>query len=113
MREVAVDKAIYLVDDSNRTYSFLRRNPNWSKLSPSQNTKNKQSLNGYIRHLRGGGTKVFKLSKNLYRCPECGLHYENEEIAKQCEAWCSEHKSCNLEITRFSVEAASDQGLSQ
>lgn len=42
--------------------------------------------------------------KKVYQCPECGLHYEDEEIARQCEAWCREHKSCNLEITKFAVE---------
>ncbi len=40
----------------------------------------------------------------LYKCPECGLHYKGKATAKQCEAWCKEHKSCNLEITKFSME---------
>lgn len=40
----------------------------------------------------------------LYQCPECGLHYEDQEIAKRCEAFCKEHKACNLEITQYSVE---------
>jgi hypothetical protein len=44
--------------------------------------------------------------KKLYQCPECGLHYENEEVAKQCETWCKEYKSCNLDITKGSVEAS-------
>lgn len=41
----------------------------------------------------------------LFQCPECGLHYTDEAIAKQCEAWCKQYKSCNLEITKFSEEA--------
>lgn len=41
----------------------------------------------------------------LYQCPECGLHYTDEELAATCKKWCSEHKSCNLEITKFSIEA--------
>ena len=41
----------------------------------------------------------------VYQCPECGLHYDNEELAKQCEAWCEEHKSCNFLIEQQSVEA--------
>ena len=41
----------------------------------------------------------------LYQCSECGLHHEDETIAKQCQVWCREHKSCNLEITQDSVEA--------
>lgn len=40
----------------------------------------------------------------LYRCPECGLQYRDRETAAQCEAWCKEHKSCNLEITRYAVK---------
>jgi hypothetical protein len=43
--------------------------------------------------------------KELYQCPECGLHYEDEETAKQCENWCRENKSCNLEIIKGSVES--------
>lgn len=45
----------------------------------------------------------------LYECAECGLHYKDAEIARQCEAWCREHQSCNLEITRFSVERLKTQ----
>lgn len=44
------------------------------------------------------------MSKVVYKCPECGLHYEDKETAKKCEKWCSENKSCNLEITQYSVE---------
>jgi hypothetical protein len=40
----------------------------------------------------------------LYECPECGLHYTSLQIAQRCEAWCKEHNSCNLEITRYAVE---------
>lgn len=40
----------------------------------------------------------------LYQCPECGLHYMDEKTAKMCEAWCTKHESCNLEITKFAVE---------
>ena len=37
-------------------------------------------------------------SKIYYACEECGLKYTEKEIAEKCQAWCSEHKSCNLEI---------------
>lgn len=40
-----------------------------------------------------------------HQCPECSLRYRDEEIAKQCAAWCSKHNSCNLEITKLSEEA--------
>lgn len=26
-----------------------------------------------------------------------------EQLAKECQAWCSKHKSCNLEITKYAV----------
>jgi hypothetical protein len=42
----------------------------------------------------------------LYQCPECGLHYEEEAIAKACEAFCKENKACSLEITKLSVEVS-------
>lgn len=40
----------------------------------------------------------------LYQCPECGLHYKDEAVAKQCEAYCKAHNGCSLEITKLSVE---------
>lgn len=43
-------------------------------------------------------------SKRVYECLECGLHYEDEVAAKKCEEWCKAHQSCNLEITRLSLE---------
>jgi hypothetical protein len=42
--------------------------------------------------------------KQLFQCLECGLHYETEETAKQCEAWCKKYDSCNLDIMKLSVE---------
>ncbi len=40
--------------------------------------------------------------------PNCihtwNVDYRDQETAKKCEAWCKEHQSCNLEITRESVE---------
>lgn len=39
----------------------------------------------------------------LYTCPECGLSYKEKELAKKCEAWCKEHHSCNLTITKHAV----------
>ncbi len=42
--------------------------------------------------------------KIVYECPVCGLHYENEQIAKQCEGFCIANNSCNLQITQNSVE---------
>ena len=43
-------------------------------------------------------------NKKLYQCEECGFHYESREWAEKCEAWCREHKSCNIEITAHAEE---------
>lgn len=43
-------------------------------------------------------------TKNYYQCEECGFRYEEREWAEKCEAWCREHKSCNLEITFHAKE---------
>jgi hypothetical protein len=42
--------------------------------------------------------------KVLYQCPVCGLHYESEETAKECEAYCTQHNGCSMDITKLSVE---------
>lgn len=45
------------------------------------------------------------MKKQLFQCPECGLHYDNKQIAKQCEVFCKDYKGCSLEITQHSIEA--------
>ena len=47
---------------------------------------------------------VQKDNRKLYQCPECGFHYVDKEWAEKCEAWCREHKSCNIEITAHAKE---------
>ncbi|GBD34286.1 hypothetical protein HRbin34_00617 [bacterium HR34] len=42
--------------------------------------------------------------KKLYQCSQCNMRYETEELARKCEEWCAEHKSCNLEIIKNSVD---------
>lgn len=42
-------------------------------------------------------------NETRYRCEECGLFYAREDTAKRCEAWCKEHKSCNLDIIKDAV----------
>lgn len=44
-----------------------------------------------------------KENKVYYRCASCGFKYKEKEWAEKCKAWCSEHHSCNLEITRHAV----------
>lgn len=46
---------------------------------------------------------VPKENEDLYQCEECGLKYREKETAQMCQAWCGEHKSCNLEIIKNAV----------
>lgn len=43
--------------------------------------------------------------EELFRCPECGLAYREKAWAQKCQAWCREHKSCNLEIIKHATTA--------
>ena len=55
---------------------------------------------------------IQKENKELYQCPECGFPYADDstslttgkEWAEKCEAWCREHKSCNIEIMAHAEE---------
>lgn len=47
-------------------------------------------------------------SQNLYQCKECGLHYKDKDIAEKCEAWCKQHKTCNVEIISHAQENKRD-----
>ncbi|MBI4160215.1 hypothetical protein HY504_03545 [Candidatus Wolfebacteria bacterium] len=46
--------------------------------------------------------------KELYQCEECGLKYEGKEIAEKCQAWCNEHKSCNLNLIKYAVKDSAE-----
>jgi hypothetical protein len=41
-----------------------------------------------------------------YVCEKCGFVYSEKECAKKCEAWCSEHQGCNLDITQHALGTA-------
>jgi len=41
--------------------------------------------------------------KALFQCEECKLLYEERGWAEKCEAWCKEHKSCNIEIIEHAI----------
>lgn len=47
----------------------------------------------------------------LYQCEECTLHYEEEEWAEKCEAWCKQYDSCNLTITAYAEERKKEARL--
>ena len=42
--------------------------------------------------------------KTFFYCEECGLAYLDKSTGEKCQAWCSEHKSCNIEIIANAVE---------
>ena len=63
MRELMIDRAIYLVDNLKKCYSFSRRNPDWRKLSPARNEMNKKQIDGYTRTFRDHRTKTFRYKK--------------------------------------------------
>ena len=44
--------------------------------------------------------------KEVYQCEECGLKYSNKETAGKCQTWCSENKSCNLDVIKYAVKDA-------
>lgn len=48
--------------------------------------------------------KTSKEDRTLYKCEVCGLHYETESRAGECENWCSNNNSCNLEIIAHAIE---------
>ena len=47
---------------------------------------------------------IQKGGSTYHQCEECKLVYDKKAIAEQCEAWCKEHKSCNIEITKHAVQ---------
>ncbi|MDE1970129.1 MAG: DoxX family protein [Patescibacteria group bacterium] len=46
---------------------------------------------------------LFKPKRHYYKCNECGLLYLDKNMAEKCQVWCSEHKSCNLDIINYAV----------
>jgi hypothetical protein len=54
-----IDRALYEVDDSSRTYHYYDRNKEWRDLDPEENSNNKKRINGYTRVFSDGKQKVF------------------------------------------------------
>lgn len=54
-----IDRALYEVDDATKTYKYYGRNPEWQKLNPIQNEKNKRAIDGYVRIFPDGKQKIF------------------------------------------------------
>jgi hypothetical protein len=60
LRQVIVDRAIYLVDDTHKTYQYYKRNPNLRDVGREESYWNQQAIEGYTRVFRIGKTKVFR-----------------------------------------------------
>jgi len=43
------------------------------------------------------------VNKPYYQCKICKFYYGKKELAEKCQSWCKEHHSCNMEITKHSV----------
>lgn len=43
-------------------------------------------------------------------CPVCLLAYDDEAIAGKCEAFCTEHSACSLELTAHAVGSVAKPG---
>lgn len=63
-RNIKIDRAVYEVDDTTKTYRYLRQNPEWRNLMPAENEANKQSIDGYTRTMRDGRKKRFIRSEH-------------------------------------------------
>src|SRR3989344_5618361 len=46
-----------------------------------------------------------------YQCGECSFWYKDKETSEKCQAWCKEHKSCNLEIIKHSIKNMTNNNL--
>lgn len=47
-------------------------------------------------------------NQEMYQCEECGLKYEIKENAERCQAWCKEHKNCNLDLIQYAAKDSMD-----
>ena len=45
---------------------------------------------------------------DTFVCEACGFHYEEEKMANDCEKWCKETHSCNLDIIKHAIENIND-----
>ena len=47
--------------------------------------------------------KISHKDKTYFMCEACDMYYASKDLAQQCEDWCNEKKSCNMEITRHAI----------
>ena len=68
------------------------------------------ALTGAKKNLINRLTSMLENKDMKYQCSVCGLHYKNKKDADKCYVWCSMHNSCNLEITKNSLEVKKNKG---
>jgi hypothetical protein len=44
-----------------------------------------------------------KEGKTLFFCEVCGSGYLDEAMAQRCQDWCTERRSCSLDIVKNAV----------
>jgi len=49
-------------------------------------------------------------NKAYYQCEICKFYYGKKKFAEKCQSWCKEHHSCNMEITKHSVNPKENKG---
>jgi len=72
-------------------------------LVPASEINKAQDIAG-LEEIVKGALSHEQSDAEAYRCPECGLKYRDKETAARCEAWCKEHKSCNLDIIKDAIK---------
>jgi hypothetical protein len=94
-----IDRALYEVDEKNKTYKYYGRNPNWKQLDPAENEENKKSIDGYTRIFPDGSQKVFHYKGN--RCCKIDrIKAEKQKFTKEnpcpdCYGWGEWFSTCN------------------
>ena len=48
--------------------------------------------------------KIKYKGEEVYQCEECKLIYKDKKWAKECEKWCKENHTCNVEITKHRLK---------
>jgi len=49
--------------------------------------------------------KEIKKNQTIYfECEECSLLYKEKAWAIKCQKWCSQNKSCNLDIIKRAIK---------
>jgi hypothetical protein len=49
----------------------------------------------------------------MHKCEKCGLHYNEEQYAKDCYAYCKAHNACSIDITKYFIEASGNDITSE